>query len=184
MMEYEKLLFEDTKRKETQKALTEIKLGLFEQKEEEKFDFSTYTKMTYGKKYKGLYDLYQNNETFQLVMVCPLIENNKNDYNERKDLEPYGYDCLYLEYLDQEAYALVLEAAIHERSFWINFFYYFAGVLYILGTTLALGASIYYIIQDSFLNSILICGGLWGGIIVSTILFPILLMKYRKFKAN
>ena len=67
--------------------------------------------MTYGKKYKGLYDLYQNNETFQLVMVCPLIENNKNDYNERKDLEPYGYDCLYLEYLDQEAYALVLEAA-------------------------------------------------------------------------
>ena len=52
MMEYEKLLFEDTKRKETQKALTEIKLGLFEQKEEEKFDFSTYTKMTYGKKYK------------------------------------------------------------------------------------------------------------------------------------
>ena len=63
MMEYEQLLFEDTKRKETQKARTEIKLGLFEQKEEEKVDFCTYTKMTYGKRYKGLYDLYQNNET-------------------------------------------------------------------------------------------------------------------------
>lgn len=184
MKEYEKLLFEDTKRKVTQKALTEIKLGLFEQKEEETFDFSLYTKMTYDKKYKGLYDLYQNNETFELVMVCPLIENNKNDYNERKDLTPYAYDVLYIEYLDEEAYELVKQAAIHERSRWIDVLYYVSFVFYFIYLALTLGVSIYYLVVQSFENVLILCGALWGGLGVYTAFMPVMLIQYRKFKAQ
>ncbi len=184
MKEYEKLLFEERKRKETQKAVTEIKLGLFEQKEEQSFDFTAYTKMTYGKKYKGLYDLYQHNETFELAMVCPLIENNKNDYNERKDLTPYAYDVLYIEYLDEECYKFVLEAAIHEKNLWIPIAYHLAIVLYILLFVVTLGTSIYLITKDSFINVPLFCGSMWGAVVLSTIFLPILMMKYHKFKAN
>ncbi|MDE6241713.1 MAG: hypothetical protein K2M08_04740 [Anaeroplasmataceae bacterium] len=184
MKEFEKLLFEDTKRKETLKALTEIKLGLFEQKEEENFDFSLYTKMTYDKKYKGLYDLYQNNETLELVMVCPLVENNKNDYNERKDLTPYGYDCLYIEYLDEEAYELVKKAAVHEKSRFIDIFYYATIVFYFIYLALTLGLTIYYLIEQSFENVLILCAALWGGLATFTALIPIVLIQYRKFKAQ
>ncbi|MDE7105774.1 MAG: hypothetical protein K2O22_01255, partial [Anaeroplasmataceae bacterium] len=173
MKEYEKLLFEDTKRVLTQKALTEIKLGLFEQKEVETFDFSLYTKMTYEKKYKGLYDLYQNNETFELVMVCPLIENNKNDYNERKDLAPYAYDCLFIEYLDDEGYALVKQAAVHEKSKFIDVFYYAAIVLYFIFLAVTLGFTIYYFTSGQLLeNVIVLCNSLWGCLAIVTVLLP------------
>ncbi|MDE6408070.1 MAG: hypothetical protein K2K48_06950 [Anaeroplasmataceae bacterium] len=184
MKEYEKLLFEDTKRKETQKALTEIKLGLFEQKEEETFDFSLYTKMTYGKKFKGLYDLYQNNETLELVMVCPLIENNKGDYNERKDLTPYAYDCIYIEYLDEEGYALVKQAAVHEKSIFIDVLYYASISLYFIYLALTLGLSIYFLVVQSLENVLILCGALWGPLALFTALLPILCIQYRKFKAQ
>ncbi|MCM1131591.1 MAG: hypothetical protein NC310_08655 [Roseburia sp.] len=184
MKEYEKLLFEDTKRKETLKAITEIKLGLFEQKEEENFDFSLYTKITYDKKYKGLYDLYQNNETLELVMVCPLLENNKNDYNERKDLTPYAYDCIYLEYLDEEAYALVKQAAVHEKSRFIDVLYYAAIVLYFIYLAVTLGMTIYYLIEQSLENVLILCGALWGPLGLFTAILPMLLIQYRKFKAQ
>lgn len=183
MKEYEKLLFEDTKRKVMQKALNEIKLGLFEQKQEEKFDLSQYTKMTYDKKYKGLYDLYQNNETFELVMVCPLIENNKGDYNERTDLTPYAYDVLYLEYLDDEAYALVKQAAVHEKSKCIDVFYIIAMAIYFAFVALVLGVTIYFATKHPFSDILLLCGSLWGSLCIATIWFPILLIQYRKFKA-
>ena len=76
MKEFEKLLFEDMKRQECDKALLEVELGLFEQKEETTFDYTSYTKMSL-KKYKRLYDLYKHNETGELAYVCPLIENNE-----------------------------------------------------------------------------------------------------------
>lgn len=184
MKEYEKLLLEDIKRKENQKALTEIKLGLFEQKEESEFDFSNYTNMTYGKKYKGLYDLYQNNETYELVLVCPLIENNKNDYNERKDLKPYAYDVIYLEYLDEEAYTLVKQAAVHEKSKGIDILYYASIAFYFAFLALNLAAIIYMItLETEFLQFAYILGPLWGTLAILTLLLPILMMKYRKFKA-
>ncbi|MDE7264375.1 MAG: hypothetical protein K2N64_06915 [Anaeroplasmataceae bacterium] len=186
MKEFEKLLFEDTKRRETQKALTEIKLGLFEQREEETFDYSLYTKMTYSKKYKGLYDLYQNNETFELVMVCPLVENNKGDFNERKDLTPYAYDVLYLDYLDDEAYALVKQAAVHEKSRFIDVFYYSSIVVYFVFLALTIGATAYVssTMANGFENSLMLCGALWGSLVLFTALLPILLIQYRKFKAQ
>ena len=55
MKEFEKLLFEDFKRQECEKASLEVELGLFEQKEETTFDLSVYTQMS-SKKYKRLYD--------------------------------------------------------------------------------------------------------------------------------
>ncbi|MBD5391147.1 hypothetical protein HDR67_03995 [bacterium] len=183
MKEFEKLLFEDTKRKEMQKALTEIKLGLFEQKQEETFDFSLYTKMTYDKKYKGLYDLYQNNETLELVMVCPLIENNKGDYNERHDLAPYAYDVLYIEYLDEEAYTLVKQASVHEKSKLIDVFYIIGLSVYFVFLAFTLGVTAYLSTIYPFSDLILLCGTFWGILIVITLLLPIVLIQYRKYKA-
>lgn len=185
MKEYEKLLFEDTKRKENLKALDEVKLGLFEQKEEKEFDFSIYTKMTYHKKYKGLYDLYQNNDTMELVYVCPLVENNKGDSNERKDLAPYAYDCIYLEYLDSEAYELVRKAAIHEKTKLIDGFYYGSIVAYILLFIINIvNLVLCFSSGTGFSEFILLAGSIIGAQFIMTILLSILLIHYRKFKAQ
>lgn len=185
MKEFEKLLFEDTKRKEFEKALTEVKLGLFEQKKENTFDFNAHTLMTYGKKYKGLYDLYQNNETMELVFVCPLIENNRGDENERKDMQPYAYDVLYLEYLDVEAYDLVRKAAVHEKSRFIDFFYHLSIVAYFVLLALNLASIIYLLILNTdFLQLVLICGSLLAAQFVMTGVLLLVLVQYRKFKAQ
>ena len=185
MKEFEKLLLEDTKRRENEKALTELKLGLFEQKEEETFDFSNYTLITYGKKYKGLYDLYQNNETFELVYVCPLVENNEGSEEERKDLAPYAYDVLYLELLNAEEYNMVKEASVHENSTGINFLCYSAIALTCLLWALTFATIVASIITiKEFTSIVLLTAPLISGSVTATILLPILLMKWRKFKAE
>lgn len=185
LKEFEKLLFEDTKRKEMAKALDEVKLGLFDQKEELTFDFENYTLMTYGKKYKGLYDLYQHNETMELVFVCPLIENNKGDEFERKDMKPYAYDVVYLEYLDSEAYDLVKKAAVHEKSKGIDFCYYLNFVLYFVLLIFNIVAPIIFATKmPGFSNLVLLCSSLWGTQFIMTIFLPILMIQYRKFKAR
>lgn len=185
MKEFEKLLFEDTKRKENEKAITEIKLGLFEQKQESEFDFSNYTLMTYNKKYKGLYDLYQHNETMELVYVCPLVENNKGSEDERKDMKPYAYDVLYLEYLDSESYDVVKKAHVHEKSRLIDSLVYMAISFYFILLLMTICTIIYLILEKAEYSSILlVAGSLMSGVVVSTILLPILLIKHRKFKAE
>lgn len=185
MKEFEKLLFEDTKRKIFEKALLEVKLGLFEQKEETTLDFSNLTLMTYEKKYKGLYDLYQDNETMELIFVCPLIENNKGDESEKKDMLPYAYDVLYLEQLDEEAYTLVKQAAVHENSKFIDKFVVLSVVLYFALLLFNVATIIYFLINNTdFINYILICGSLYSCQVIMTPLLPLLLMKYRKFKAE
>lgn len=185
MKEYEKLLFEDTKRRETEKALKEVELGLFEQKQEETFDFADYELMTYGKKYKGLYDLYQNKNTLELVFVCPLVEDNKGSEDERKDLTPYAYDVLYLELLDAETYEVVKQAHVHEKTKFIDCFVKIAIVGYFCLVALFLAVVIHLaIIQSDFSSFILFCGSLIGCLIIATILLPLLLIQYRKFKAQ
>lgn len=185
MKEFEKIILEDKKRKLMIKANDEIKLGLFEQKEETSFDYTLYNKMTYNKKYKGLYDLYQNKETNELLMVCPLVENNKDDYNERKDLVPYAYDILYLEYLDDETYNTVKKAAVHEKTKLIDVFHVIAVVFYFIYALLTIGFTLYYIVKSkSLTDTTLIFGSLWAGLGVYTALLPILLMRYRQFKAS
>lgn len=185
MKEFEKLLFEEEKRTETAKAKTEVKLGLFEQKEELTFDFKNYTKMTYGKKYKGLYDLYRNNETYELAYVCPLIENNKGSEDERKDMAPYAYDVLYIEYLDHEAYSLVKKAAVHEKSKLIDCLYFSAITIYFALWALTLFTIVNLITEgQNFTSLMLVVGPILSALVTSTILLPMLLIKYRKFKAQ
>ena len=185
MKEFEKLLFEEEKRTENAKAINQIKLGLFEQKEEETFDFSNYTKMTYNKKYKGLYDLYRSNETYELCFVCPLVEDNKGSDDEVKDMKPYAYDVLYLEYLDNEAYELVKKAAVHEKSRFIDCLYVSSFVMYFVLIALNIFTLVYLLNESqAFASIILVMGSLVSALVVSTILLPILLIKYRKFKAQ
>ncbi|HIT50371.1 MAG TPA: hypothetical protein IAD46_05030 [Candidatus Pelethenecus faecipullorum] len=185
MKEFEKLLLEDTKRKITEKAKLEVQLGLFEQKKEVTFDLSNYTLMTYDKKYKGLYDLYQHNDTKALVFVCPLVENNKGDEGERPDLKPYAYDVLYLETLSIEQYEQVQAASAHENSSVIDLFYKIAFVLYFvsLGVTLCLiiAASIYF---QEMTNVFLVCGTMISMQVLYTALMPLIMIQYRKFKAE
>ena len=175
MKEFEKLLLEDTKRRENEKALTELKLGLFEQKEEETFDFSNYTLITYGKKYKGLYDLYQNNETFELVYVCPLVENNEGAEDERKDMTPYAYEVLYLEYLDEETYEKVKKAGVHETSK-VPTLYVASWVAYFALIALNIAVLIFTIIQTGgfdFTTYMLVAGAILGSLVVSTCLLKL-----------
>ncbi|MDE7213877.1 MAG: hypothetical protein K2N42_04795, partial [Anaeroplasmataceae bacterium] len=107
------------------------------------------------------------------------------DYNERKDLTPYAYDCIYLEYLDEEAYHLVKQASVHEKSVLIDVFYWIAIVFYFVYLALTLGLTIYYIIeQQSLENLLILCGALWGGLGVYTGVLPLALIQYRKFKAQ
>lgn len=185
MKEFEKLLLEDTKRKETEKALTEIRLGLFEQKEEPTIDFTKYTKMTYGKKYKGLYDLYQDNETFELAFICPLVENNKGDDNERLDLAPYAYDVLYLEYLTAEEYELVKKASVHEKSLLIDVLYRTSIIVYFLFVMIAIASVIAVTVNTKDFNTLmLVCAPMVSTMALYTGVLPILLIQYRKYKGQ
>ena len=102
LKEYEKLLILERNRKDFEKAKSLIKFGCFEQKNETTIDFSKLELIDTPKKYRGLYQLYRDLETMQLLFVCPLVENNKGDIDERKDLKPYAYDVIYIENMDNE----------------------------------------------------------------------------------
>ena len=186
MKEFEKLLFEDFKRQECEKALLEVELGLFEQKEETTFDLSVYTQMS-SKKYKRLYDLYRHNETGELVYVCALVENNEGAEDERKDMTPYAYDVLYLEYLDEETYEKVKKAGVHETSK-VPTLYVASWVLYIVNAVIALSMILYTIFTSSstLLNTLM--SALYtvqsniNAAIVATPLLAILSIKYKSYK--
>lgn len=186
MKEYQKLLYEDVKRQENEKAQLEVKLGLFEQKKVETFDFTGKTLITYGKKYKGLYDLYQDDETLELTYVCPLVEDNKGDeQSEKLNLTPYAYDVLVLELLGAEEYALVKKAAAHEKTGIIDVMYKAAYALYFVLAFLTVACVIALIITQAGLTSILlVCGPLFSALVTGTIILPLLSIQYRKFKAE
>ena len=185
MKEFEKLLFEDFKRQECEKALLEVELGLFEQKEESTFDLTAYTMMS-SKKYKRLYDLYRHNETGCLVYVCPLVENNEGAEDERKDMAPYAYDVLYLEYLDAETYEKVKKAGIHETSH-VPTLYVASWVAYFLLIALNIGVLLYTIIMSTpfeMTTYMLVAGAILGSLVVSTCLLTLVSIKYHNYKAR
>ena len=185
MKEFQKLLYEDMKRQENEKAKNLVKLGLFEQKKLEEFDASAYNLITYGNKYKGLYDLYQNIETMEMVYVCPLVEDNKGEEDEKKDMTPYAYDCIFLELLDKEEYDLVKKAASHENTMIVDIFYIAAFVLYfVLLVVTIISAVALAITKAGFTSILLVCGPLFACIVTSTIFLPLLIIKYRGFKAE
>ena len=181
MKEFEKLLFEDFKRQECEKASLELELGLFEQKEESTFDLTSYVKMS-SKKYKGLYDLYRHNETGELVYVCPLVENNEGSEDERKDMKPYAYDVLYLEYLDDETYEKVKKAGVHETSHvptlyvasWISMFALIAINIAILVYNIIVGFN--------FINYLLTTGATLGSLAAVVCLLTLVSIKYHNYK--
>ena len=183
MKEFEKLLFEDFKRQECEKALLEVELGLFEQKEETSFDLTSYTKMS-SKKYKGLYDLYRNNESGELVYVCPLVENNEGAEDERKDMAPYAYDVLYLEYLNEENYEKVKKAGIHETSN-VPTLYVASWVAYFVLIALNITVIIFTFIQTGgfdFTTYMLVAGAILGSFVISTCLLTLVSIKYHNYK--
>ena len=185
MKEFEKLLFEEFKRQENEKALLEVELGLFEQKEVISFDYSLYTKIS-SKKYKRLYDLYRNNETGELAYVCPLVENNEGSEDEIADMVPYAYDVLALEYLDDETYAKVKKAGIHETSH-VPTLYVASWVAYFLLIALNIGVLLYTIIMSSpfeMTTYMLVAGAILGSLVVSTCLLTLVSIKYHNYKAK
>ena len=103
MKEFEKLLIAERDRKDYQKAINLIKFGCFTQTEKEAIDFNELTKVN-AKKFKGHYELYRHNETFDLYYIAELVEDNKGDVDERTDLKPYAYDVIEIESMDEETY--------------------------------------------------------------------------------
>lgn len=131
LAEYEKLLIAEAAREDYEKAINLVKFGCFEQKEEATLDFSNLELIKTEKKYKGLYSLYRNLDNMQLMLVCPLVENNKGDKDERTDLAPYAYDVIYLEVMDNETYQMVCKAAKNNLRTLTGVIYKSAHILYI-----------------------------------------------------
>ena len=141
LKEYEKLLLAERDREDYEKALTLIKFGCFSQKEETTVDYTRLEKIS-SKKYKGLYTLYRDLDKMQLLFIAELVENNKGDEDERKDLKPYAYDVIYLEAMDDETYKAVIHAGRNNVSTFISKLVIIADIAEILITVLAVIALI------------------------------------------
>ena len=142
LKEYEKLLLAERDREDFEKAVTLIKFGCFSQKEETAMDFSKLEKIESTKKYKGLYTLYRDLSNMQLLFIAELVEDNKGDEDERKDLKPYAYDVIYIEAMDEETYKAVVHAGRNNVSTYISKLVVVADIAEILITVLAVIALI------------------------------------------
>ena len=192
LQEYEKLLLAESNRQNYEKAINLVKFGCFEQKTETTVDFNKYIKIE-GRKYKGLYELYQNLETMELVFICPLVEDDKADLENKKELAPYAYDCIVTNAMDEETYQLVLGAAKHNLNNGIKAFYITSIVcyaIYLLITFIAVIFTNIYIFDVSKPNNFasyvaMFCyqnGSILAGTVISTILMALLSIKYKKYK--
>lgn len=141
--EYVKLLLAEHNRVLNERAFKLVKFGCFEQKEVKEINFENYTKIP-GKKLKGIYDLYQNNETLELVFICPLVENNIGDEKEQKNLTPYAYDCIITEHMDEETFMMVSKAAKNNITTAADVLYVIAIVAYLVVAVLGLFCWGYY----------------------------------------
>jgi hypothetical protein len=194
--EYEKLLIAERDRKDYQKAINLIKFGCFEQKEEESIDFSQLQKVN-AKKYKGVYELYRNVETFDLYYIAELVENNKGDVDERPDLKPYAYDVIELDSMDEETYAHVYKSAKHNLSGLPDLFIKLANVMYWVLIAVTFIIFTYVLIEglknnqfsiealvSQLLNCLYTIMPLVGSIAVATPLMVLANIKYNNYKAE
>lgn len=191
LKEYEKLLILERNRKDFEKAKSLIKFGCFEQKNETTIDFSKLELIDTPKKYRGLYQLYRNLETMQLLFVCPLVENNKGDVDERKDLKPYAYDVIYIENMDNETYQMVCKAATNNLRTTLSVAYKASIILYFIHVAVTIIISIYTFITYSMngnkffyslFNTIFNLGTYYIGVILATPLLVLIMIKYRKYR--
>jgi len=190
LKEYEKLLLAERDREDYEKALNLIKFGCFEQKQETTMDYSKLEKINNGKKYKGLYSLYRNLDTMQLLFIAELVENNKGDEDERKDMKPYAYDVIYFEQMDEETYKAVCHAGKNNVSSWLSKLVICSDVLtillWVLSVVLLIGAAIAgstsYSGFNLFTYVLINSGTLLAGAVIMVPLTVLMHIKYKKYK--
>ena len=194
--EFEKLLIAERDRKDYQKAVNLIKFGCFEQKELESIDFTQLQKVN-AKKYKGVYELYRNVETFDLFYIAELVENNKGDVDERPDLKPYAFDVIEIESMDEETYNHVFKSAKHNLSGLPDFFIKLANVMYwvLIAVTVIIFAYVLIeglkntpfsieVLVSQLLNGLYTIMTLVGSIAIATPLMVLANIKYNNYKAE
>ena len=189
LKEYEKLLLAESNRKLREKAETLVSIGCFNQTQEPTIDFNNYDHINYGNKYKGVYNLYQNKETMELVFICPLVENNKGDVDEDRSMKPYAYDCIITEAMDDETYEAVCHAAKNNLSSSVKVLYRASFITFFVMLAITLFVLIYNLITLSA-NGFL--AGFAGALFYSAtfiafdvIMLPLLVLisiKYKKYK--
>jgi len=190
LMAYEELLIKEYNRSMLAKATNLINAGCFEQKEESTFDFTSYDYLKTEKSFKG-YKLYQNKENKSLVLIYPLVENNKGDVDERHDLKPYAYDVIYVDNMDDETYKNVMKAAKNNLDPKLNILYKTSLIGYIVYLALFVINFIFSLIYTfdqgitgaTILTNILSMNAIWiVGFALSTPVLALLIMKFRKYK--
>ena len=194
VLEYEKLLLAERNRADYAKAKNLVKFGCFTQKQETTVPFENLEKISTEKKYRGLYDLYRNLDNMQLMFVAPLIENNKGDVDENKNMKPYGYDVIYLDPVDDETYEMVKVAYKRNNKTLVSVLYHAAFISYFAFLVLGLFIFIYVMITAittggyTFIQAVttgLQSAGIYlGSAMVSTPLLIIANLKYKKYKGE
>ena len=189
LKEYEKLLLEERNRKDFERAKNLIKCGCFEQKAEKKLDFAKLEKVETAKQYKGLYDLYRDIDTMQLLFVCPLVE--KGD-DEKKNMTPYGYDVLYVELMDNETYDMVMHAAKNNLTNSVTVLYRSSFVCFFIFLAITLFVFVYNLIviaeTGTFLNALasafFYSATFLGVDCILLGLLTLVSIKYKKYKSQ
>ncbi len=185
LKEYEKLLLEERNRKDFERAKNLVKAGCFEQKAEKKLDFSKLEKAETKKQYKGLYDLYRDTETMQLMFVCPLVEKSE----EKKDVAPYGYDVIYIELMDNETYDMVMRAARNNLTNAVTVIYRASYVCYFALIALTVYVFLFNLItyansgfSTALSSSLFYSASYIAGCVLATGLQTLVSIKYKKYK--
>lgn len=185
LKEYEKLLIIEKNRKEAEKAINLIKFGCFEQKEVETINFSELELVEGAKKYRGAYKLYRNVNTFELLYVLPLVEDNKGDENERTDLAPYAYDVIYLEQMDAETYKVVSQAAKRNLPTMISRLYLISWIIMIAYWVMCLVYGFYTGFTSQYpvvYTLIMITFNFFSNIFYTVPVMLVITYIYKKFK--
>lgn len=187
-LEYELLLLAENNRLAYEKAVNLVKFGCFKQEKITAIDFNKFEKIEAGKKFKGLYELYRNTETMELVFILPLVEANKADLDNTKELAPYAYDCIITNAMDEETYQMVCVAAKNNLHGLSRTLYITSFVVYILAwvvtLTIILWSFIYYMdssknITNGILNTAIYSGPLFSGCVIATPLMVLMRIKYK-----
>ncbi len=194
MKEYEKMLLEAEHRKLMEKAVTMVKLGLFSVEDEaspDSIDFTNLEEITVGKLYKGVFHLYEDQRNGDLFFINPLVEDNKGDNENYKDVKPYAYQVVTIDNVTDEEYEELLSANQVNKTGIIGFLYktqivflvisliamciYFIDQAVSLSANYSVGLAIYYALFDYMLSSYCLIGIEIGALVLTTIV-------YRKYK--
>ncbi len=171
--EYEKILMREENRKKNVKASNLVKLGCFDQKEESTLDFSKLDKITYGKPFQKLYDLYEDREGNLLYVYAKTEEDGT---------KPYAYDVIYLETVSDEDYKKLYRAHTFEGASFIKGLYITTFVLWIVSIVIACSIIIYYLASGtSFMDMLINSLSYVFFIAIITALLAITNTSYRKY---